>query len=41
MKQWTEELIIAVAFVIFILAIWFGMAFVAHGGHVVLGVGGN
>ncbi len=37
MKQWTEDLLAGTAFVVLILAIWFGMAFLAHGGHIVLG----
>ncbi len=41
MTNWTEDLVAGVAFILLILAIWFGMAFVAHGGHVVLSAGSN
>ncbi len=37
MTNWTEDLLAGAAFVALIIAIWFGMVFLAHGGHIVLG----
>ena len=37
MQKWTDDIFAAVALIVFILAIWYGLVAISHGAHIALG----